>query len=139
LRGQALLKIKEGDKRTLSKTITEQDMRDFATLTGDFNPIHLDDKFAEKTMFKGKIAHGILIAGLISAALSKFPGVIIYLSQNLRFPKPVRAGEVIEATAEVMEKVEERSELKLKTTCRNQRDEIVVEGEAQIMVLELEE
>lgn len=134
-----MLKIKEGDRRTFSKTITEQDIGNFATLTGDFNPIHLDDDFAGKTMFKGKIAHGILIAGLISAALSKFPGGIIYLSQNLRFPKPVRPGEVIEATAEVLEKVEERSELKLQTTCRNQRDEIVVEGEAQIMVLELED
>lgn len=136
---QAFQAIKRGDKKTFCKRITEQDIEAFAGLTGDTNAIHLSDELAKRTVFKGRIAHGILSAGLISAALSKFPGLIIYLSQNLRFMRPVRPGEMIEATAEVLEKIDERGELKLKTICRNKRGQIVIDGEAEVMVLELEE
>ena len=136
-RSQALRRIKVGDKMVFSKTITQEDIELFARITGDVNPIHLSDDFARKTIFNGAIAHGILTAGLISAALSKLPGVIIYLSQDLRFVRPVRPGEIIEAVVEVVEKLVDRSELKLKTTCMNQRRELVLDGEAQVRVLEI--
>jgi acyl dehydratase len=73
---------------------------------------------------------------LISAALSEFPGIIIYRSQSLSFRKPVRPGDTIEATAEVVEKIHERNELRLETTCRNQQGEVVIDGEARVRVLE---
>jgi len=130
--------IEIGDRRLVSRVITEQDVETFAGITGDCSPLHLDEEFAKKTVFKGRIAHGMLIAGLISAALGKFPGVVVYLWQNLSFLKPVRAGDRIEASAEVLEKVSERSELRLKTTCRNQRGEMVVDGEAKVKIMELE-
>ena len=130
--------IREGDKRVFTKVITERDIETFARATGDFNPIHLDSEFAERTVFRGKIAHGVLTAGLISATLSRFPGVIVYLSQTLHFLRPVRPGDKIEALAEVLDKIDERNELKLRTICRNQRDEIVLDGEARIKVLEAE-
>ena len=134
--GQAFEKIREGDRKTFSKVVTDHDIEVFAAITGDPNPIHLNDDFAKRTIFKGKIAHGILTAGLISAALSEFPGIIIYRSQSLSFRKPVRPGDTIEATAEVAEKIHERNELRLETTCRNQQGEVVIDGEARVRVLE---
>ncbi|MCD6567802.1 MAG: MaoC family dehydratase [Dehalococcoidia bacterium] len=91
--------IEVGDSRLVSKVITGQDVETFAEITGDCSPLHLDEEFAKKTVFKGRIAHGMLIAGLISAALGKFPGVVVYLWQNLSFLKPVREGDRIEASA----------------------------------------
>lgn len=137
MKGQAFQEIKEGDIRTFSKTITEQDLEVFARVTGDFNPIHIDDNFAKRTIFKGRVAHGVLIAGLISAAISKLPGVVIYQSQNLLFLKPVRVGDTIEAVVEILGKVKERGELKAKTSCKNQRGEMVVDGEAKIRISEI--
>jgi 3-hydroxybutyryl-CoA dehydratase len=128
--------IRLGDKTSYSRIVTDGDIGTFAKTTGDCNPIHLDTEFARGTIFKGKIAHGILTAGLISAAVSRFPGIIIYLSQNLTFLKPVRPGDSIEATAEVVEKVAKRSELRLKTVCTNQRGDVVLTGEAKVRVLE---
>jgi 3-hydroxybutyryl-CoA dehydratase len=137
LKGQVFREIKEGDIRAFSKTITEQDLETFARLTGDFNPIHMDDNFSKKTIFEGRVAHGILIAGLISAAVSKLPGVVIYRAQNLVFLKPVRVGDTIEAVVEILGKVKERHELKARTSCKNQRGEMVVDGEAIIKISEI--
>ncbi len=137
MKKQGFEAVREGDKRAFSKVITDSDIKVFAEITGDFNPLHLDDNFAQRTIFRGKIAHGILIGGLISAALTKFPGVIVYLSQTLNFLKPVRVGDKIEASAQVMEKINERNELRLKTVCMNQFTEIVVSGEARIKILEV--
>jgi len=128
--------IRQGDKTSCSRIVTDDDIETFAGITGDCNPIHLDTQFAQGTVFKGKIAHGILTAGLISAAVSRLPGIIIYLSQNLTFLKPVRPGDTIEATAEVVEKASKRSELRLKTVCTNQRGDVVLTGEATVRVLE---
>lgn len=128
--------IGEGDERCFSKVITVEDIEAFAKVTGDFNPIHMDSRFAQKTIFGDRIAHGILSVGLISAALSKFPGVIVYLAQDIRFLRPVRPGDEIKAIATVLEKVVAHSELKLKTVCYNQRHEMVVDGEARVKVLE---
>lgn len=128
--------IGEGDERCFSKVITVEDIEAFAKVTGDFNPIHMDSQFAQKTIFGDRIAHGILSVGLISAALSKFPGVIVYLAQDIRFLKPVRPGDEIKAIATVSKKVVAHSELKLKTVCYNQRYEMVVDGEARVKVLD---
>ncbi len=137
--GESLLSklgIDIGTKRIHMKTITEADIVMFSGVSGDTNPLHLCEEYAKKTMFKGRIAHGILTLGLISAALAKFPGTIIYLSQNARFTRPVRPGDSITAIAEVIEKNEEKSIVKLRTTCVNQNNETVIEGEATIMVRE---
>lgn len=75
--------VKEGDEIYLSKVITEQDIETFAEITGDFNPIHLNEEIAKGTVFKGRVAHGMLVAGLISAVLSELPGVVVYISQTL--------------------------------------------------------
>jgi 3-hydroxybutyryl-CoA dehydratase len=136
--GLAFERIREGDRMTFSKMITDRDIEMFAAITGDTNPIHLDDELAGRTIFKGRIAHGLLTGGLISAAIGRFPGIIIYLSQNLSFRKPVRPGDMIEATAEVAEKIHERDEIRLETACTNQRGELVVAGDARVRVLDPE-
>jgi 3-hydroxybutyryl-CoA dehydratase len=136
--GLAFERIREGDRMTFAKVITVRDIEMFAAITGDANPIHLDDDLAGRTIFKGRIAHGLLTGGLISAAVSRFPGIIIYLSQTLSFRKPVRPGDTIEATATVAEKIRERNEMRLETACTNQRGELVVAGEARVRVLEPE-
>lgn len=128
--------IRLGDRATYSRAVTDRDIEMFATATGDHNPIHLDSNFARGTIFKGRIAHGILTAGLVSAALSRLPGIVVYLSQSLSFLRPVRPGDNIEASAEVVEKISERSELRLRTVCTNQAGEIVLTGEARVKVLE---
>ncbi len=134
--GLAFEGIREGEERTFSKVITDRDIEAFAAVTGDVNPIHLDEEMAARTIFKGRIAHGLLTGGLISAAVSRFPGVVIYLSQTLSFRKPVRPGDTIEATARVAEKMEQHDEMRLETACTNQRGELVVAGEARVRVLE---
>lgn len=134
--GLAFESIKEGEEKSFSKVVTEHDIQMFADITGDSNPIHLDDAFAGRTIFKNRIGHGLLTAGLISAALSKFPGVIIYRSQSLSFRKPVRPGEAIEAIAKVTEKIDERNEIRLETTCVNQEGDLVIVGEARVRVLD---
>jgi len=134
--GQAFERINEGDRQAFSKVVTDHDIELFAAITGDHNPIHLDNDFARTTVFESRIAHGILTAGLISAAIGKFPGVIVYYSQTLSFRKPVRPGDEIEAMAKVVEKNHDRNELTLDTVCRNQRGEVVITGEAKVRVFE---
>lgn len=133
---RAFEKISQGDSQLVSRVVSDQDIEMFAAITGDHNPIHLQDDFARTTIFKTKIAHGILTAGLISAAIGKFPGVIVYYSQTLSFRKPVRPGDEIEATARVVEKNLDRDELTLDTVCKNQRGEVVITGEAKVRVFE---
>lgn len=108
-------------------------------MTGDLNPLHLDEMLAKKSIFKGRVAHGLLIASLISTVLgTKLPGPgTIYLSQNIKFNKPVRIGDVITATVEIKEIINRKESkppiIKLKTFCTNQKNEIVLEGEAVVM------
>jgi 3-hydroxybutyryl-CoA dehydratase len=94
-----------GDAATASMVVTDETIAQYAALTGDENPIHTDDDYAAETMFEGRIAHGILSAGAISAALAALPGDVVYLSQDLRFENPVRPGDTVEASAEVVEVV----------------------------------
>lgn len=124
-----------GDAAEMAKTVTETDIALFAGVTGDFNPVHIDAVAAEQSMFRGRIAHGMLSAGFISAVLGmRLPGPgSIYLSQTLRFTKPVRIGDTVTARVEVVELMAKRR-VRLATTCRNQHGETVVDGEAVIMV-----
>lgn len=125
-----------GQQASLTKTISEADVYAFAGITGDFNPLHVDAEFAQQSRFGERIAHGILTAGLISAVLgTRLPGPGgVYLSQTLKFLKPVRFGDTITATAEVVSYRSDKRILTLRTSCRNQRGETVAEGESMLLV-----
>jgi len=128
--GKSIYELKVGDSAQISKTITESDIELFARATGDFNPVHLDQAYAEKTSFKGRIAHGLLSVGLLSTILGNtLPGHgTIYLSQEVKFLAPVRIGDTITAKVEVIELVPEKNRAKFRTTCTNQDGKEVVEG-----------
>ena len=130
----AFADIKVGDSASLSKTVTEADIVNFAGTTGDFNPVHVDAEYASKSMFKERIAHGMLMAGFISAVLgTQLPGPnAIYMGQTLEFKLPVKIGDTVTATVTVTEKRDEKRILKLDTTVTNHRDEVVVSGGAVI-------
>lgn len=135
MKGKKIGELKIGDMESFEKTISETDIYLFAGITGDLNPAHIDQVEAEKTVFKGRIAHGMLISSFISTVLGMYlpgPGTI-YLSQELKFLAPVRVGDTIKAEAEVIEKIEEKNRIKLRTTCCNQDGKIVVEGIATVM------
>ena len=127
--------IKVGDKASLSKTVTEYDVYTFAGVTGDFNPVHVNAEFAKQTMFKERIAHGMLSAGFISAVLgTTLPGInTIYMGQELSFKAPVKIGDTVTATVEVIEKIEAKNRLILKTTVTNQDGVVVTDGKATVM------
>ena len=130
----AFADIKVGDTASFSKTVTEADIVNFAGTTGDFNPVHVDAEYASKSMFKERIAHGMLMAGFISAVLgTQLPGPnAIYMGQTLEFKLPVKIGDTVTATVTVADKRDEKRILKLDTTVKNQRDEVVVSGGAVI-------
>ena len=123
-----------GLSATFAKTVTEADIVKFAEVSGDDNPVHLDQAFAEKTMFKGRIAHGMLSAGFISAVLAnKLPGPgTVYLGQTLKFKAPVRPGDTVKAVVTVKEIVVEKKRAVLTTNCYV-GDTMVIEGEATVM------
>jgi len=129
------LPFRVGDKASTSKTITDEDIQSFANLVGDYNPVHVDDQYAHNTRFKGRIAHGVLALGLISAVIgNKLPGPgTIYLSQTARFLRPVRPGDTITATVEVVQIKYEKHILVLRTSCVNQPGELVLDGEAVVL------
>ena len=133
--GKSIDGLKIGDSAQISKTITEGDIELFAKATGDFNPIHLDQVYAEKTFFKGRIAHGLLSVGLLSSVLGNIlPGYgTIYLSQEIRFLAPVRIGDTVTARVEVIELIPEKNRVKFKTTCLNQEGKVVADGIAWVM------
>jgi 3-hydroxybutyryl-CoA dehydratase len=131
-KGKSIDELRVGDSAQISKTITESDIELFARATGDFNPVHLDQAYAEKTSFKGRIAHGLLSVGLLSTILGNtLPGHgTIYLSQEVKFLAPVRIGDTITAKVEVIELIPEKNRAKFRTTCTNQDGKLVVEGTA---------
>lgn len=126
--------IKIGDKASLTRTITEEEIITFSKISGDNNPLHLNEEYAKNTIFKERIAHGILVSGLISAVLgTKLPGEgAIYLSQNLKFLKPIKIEDVITAEVEIKEINIDKKLIKLRTICINQSKDIVIDGEALI-------
>lgn len=127
--------MKIGDRANMAKTVSESDVYTFAGITGDYNPAHINEQYASQTAFGGRIAHGILSAGFISAVLAmKLPGPgTIYLSQELKFTKPVRFGDTVTATCTVTEIFAEKNIAKLKTVCTNQNGDIVIKGTATVM------
>ncbi len=133
--GKSIHELKVGDFAEWSKTVTENDIELFAKATGDFNPIHLDQAYAEKTFFKGRIAHGLLSLGFISTILGNIlPGHgAIYLSQEVKFLAPVRIGDTVTAKVEVTELIPEKNRVKFRTSCMNQEGKIVVDGTAWAM------
>ncbi|MCY6369691.1 MaoC family dehydratase [Clostridium ganghwense] len=133
--GKTIDQIKVGDKASFTKTMSETDVYLYAGISGDLNPAHINQVESEKTMFKGRICHGMLVSSLISTVLGMYlpgPGTI-YLGQQLRFTAPVRMGDTVTATAEVMEKNEKRNRIVLKTTVTNQEGKTVIEGQAEVM------
>lgn len=127
--------LRVGESASRSKTITETDVYLFAGITGDLNPAHVNEQTASLTPFGGRIAHGILSAGLISAVLGmQFPGPgTIYLGQELKFTRPVRFGDTVTATCTVSEIRAEKNIVKLDTVCTNQAGEVVLQGMATVM------
>jgi 3-hydroxybutyryl-CoA dehydratase len=124
-----------GDRVHFTKTITDEDVKQFAAASGDTNPLHLDDGFAEGTRFKGRIAHGTLVGGLISAALARLPGITIYLSQDLEFHNPVRIGDRVTAETEIVEDLGD-DQYRLTTRIVDE-DDVIIDGEAVVMIDEV--
>ena len=124
-----------GMSASFGKTVSEADIVMFAGVSGDTNPVHLDQTFAEKTPFKTRIAHGMLSAGFISTVIgTKLPGPgAIYMSQTLRFKAPVKIGDTVTATCTIIEIIPEKKRAVLSTICKV-GDTVVIEGEALIMV-----
>jgi len=131
------MNLKVGDTFSITKEVTDEVIRKFADVSGDYNPIHLDEEFAAGTMFGKRIAHGMLGASFISAVLGYklSEQKIVYLSQNLRFIKPVFIGDTVTAKATVKEIREDKPIVTIETTCENQSGETVITGEGKIMVL----
>ena len=130
------MKFKPGDTASLSKTIGDEDIRAFADASGDHNPLHLDEKFAKQTRFGRRIAHGMLSASLISAVIAnELPGEgSIYLGQTLQFVAPVFLDDTVTARVTVSSIREDKPILKLETVCTNQRNEVVIRGEATVLI-----
>lgn len=129
------MKFKIGDQASISKTITEADIALFVAVSGDTNPLHTNAEYAKRSRFGERIAHGSLTASLISNVIgTKLPGVgAVYLSQTLKFIKPVKIGDTITATATLTQLREDKPILTLRTICTNQKGETVLEGEAHVL------
>ena len=122
-----------GDYAEASLSITVSAIDAYAELTGDDNPIHLDDDYAAETFFGGRVAHGMFTAGAVSAALADLPGDVVYLSQDLSFENPVRPGQTVTATVTVVEQLGD-DRLRVETVARTDEEQ-VLSGEAVIMSL----
>jgi 3-hydroxybutyryl-CoA dehydratase len=130
--GKTIHELTLGDAAHFSKTISESDIYLFAGVTGDLNPAHVNEEYAKNTFFKTRIAHGMLVAGFISAVIGTIlpgPGTI-YISQKLNFRAPVCIGDTITAHAEVVQVISEKNRVRLKTFCVKQDQTTVLDGEA---------
>ena len=131
--------LKIGEVAEMSKTVTEKDILDYADMTGDYNPIHVDEEAAKKTIFGGRIAHGVYALGLVSAVLgTKMPGYgTIFLGQNVNYRLPIRIGDTIRAICEVSEIINEKKGIyRINTVCVNQNEEVVLDGDAVVKYTE---
>ena len=131
------MQINIGDKFTKDRLVTDELVRAFAEVSGDYNPLHLDDEFARTTRFGRRIAHGMLSGAFISAVLGyEFAErKIVYLSQTLKFTAPVYIGDTVTTTATVTHIREDKPVITLETVCTNQHGETVVRGESAVMLL----
>lgn len=130
--------IEVGDTVRFSKTITEEDIAVFADVSGDTNRLHLEDEYAESTRFEGRIAHGTIVSGLISAALARLPGLTIYLSQVTEFLAPVRPGQTVTAVVEVVEDLG-GGQYRLTTVIEDADGNEAIDGEAVVLIDEVED
>lgn len=130
------MNFKVGDIATVTKKITDEDIRHFADLVGDYNSLHLDDEYSHKTRFGRRIAHGMLSASLISTAIgTKLPGAgTVYLSQTFKFVAPVFPDDTVTARVTITNIREDKPIVTLETVCFNQQNEPVVRGEAVVLV-----
>ncbi len=131
-----MVKYYVGQKASISRKYTKDDVEYFAQLSGDFNPVHLDEEFANESRFGKPILHGLLTASLLSGLLGNhLPGHgVIYLGQTIRFTKPVYIDDTVTASAEVIEYMPEKGFIRLQTICNNQDGESVLVGEATMLV-----
>ena len=132
--GKTFDQLSIGDADRFSKTVTETDIYLFAGITGDFNPAHINEAYAQGTFFKTRIAHGMLSAGFISTVIgTRLPGPgTVYLQQTLNFLAPVRIGDTVTAEVAVIEKMDDKKRVRLKTVCVNQDGVQVLSGEALV-------
>ena len=135
MKGFTIDQMSVGQSASFAKTITETDVYMFAGISGDLNPAHVNEEYAKNTMLKGRIAHGMLGASLISTVLAmQLPGPgTIYLKQDLKFLAPVRFNDTITATCTVKEKVDEKNRVVLDCVVTNQDGVTVISGEATVM------
>jgi acyl dehydratase len=128
--------VSVGDSATRNQLITDEMVRRFAELTGDTNPVHLDEEYAATTPFGRRIAHGMIAAGLISATLANdLPGPgTVYLGQDLKFRGPVFLDDTVTVKVEVLKVRDDKPIVTLSTVCTNQDGEVVLDGEAVVMV-----
>ncbi len=133
--GYFLEELEVGMSRVYAKTVTDADITIFAGVSGDTNPVHLDEGFASQTIFGGRIAHGMLSASFISTIFgTQLPGPgCIYLSQDLRFKAPVKAGDTVEARATIKDIIQEKRRVLFDTVCKV-GDVVVLDGTAMLMV-----
>ena len=129
--------LKIGDQFSTSRAVTDEVIRKFADVSGDFNPIHLDEEFAKTTRFGKRIAHGMLSGAFISAVLgNEFrERKIVYLSQTMKFVAPVFIGDTVKATGTITNIREDKNIVTLETVCTNQNGDVLVKGEAAVMIL----
>lgn len=134
MQGKTIEEITIDESAEFTKTIAESDIYLFAGISGDVNPAHINEEYAQGTFFKGRIAHGMLLAGFISAAIGcQLPGPgSIYLKQDLKFRAPARIGDTVTAKVTVVEILEEKNRVILQTTCTNQEGTLLVDGQATI-------
>ncbi len=132
MKGKTISEIKVGDVAEATKTVSETDVYLFAGVTGDFNPAHMNETYAQNTFFKTRIAHGMLGAGFISAVVGmQLPGPgTIYITQELKFLAPTRIGDTVTARVEVLEVIADKKRVRLKTECVNQEGKVILAGEA---------
>ncbi len=130
--GKTIEELRVGDGAEFTKNISESDIYLFAGVTGDLNPAHINEEYAKRTFFKMRIAHGMLLAGFISAVMgNKLPGPgTIYIKQELHFLAPVYVGDTVTARAELVETIPAENRARFKTTCFNQVGKVVLDGEA---------
>ena len=118
-----------GEQATFRKTVTEADIILMAGISGDMNPLHIDEEFGRRTRFKGRVAHGVLTVSIVSAANTLLTGPgFVYLGQDLKFLAPVAVGDTVAATSEIAEIRQDKQILRIRTTVRNQRGELVADG-----------
>jgi len=132
------MNLKIGDTFSKSREVTDDLIRKFAEVSGDYNPIHLDEEFAKNTRFRRRIAHGMLSGAFISGVLGYELSVrkIVYLNQTMKFIAPVFIGDTITTTAKVLNIREHKPIVTIETVCENQSGETVIKGEAMLMMLE---